>query len=88
MKRSYSTDLTDAEWQCLEPHVLAPSKFGTMARNRAAFPYISRQSMDPLLLAARFSRSSVCVFRVETHRWLESNHASLGAGEEETPAGK
>ncbi len=28
MKRSYSTDLTDAEWQCLEPHVPAPSKRG------------------------------------------------------------
>lgn len=28
MKRSYSTDLTDAEWQCLEPYVPAPSKRG------------------------------------------------------------
>jgi putative transposase len=28
MKRSYSTDLTDAEWQCLEPHVPAPNKRG------------------------------------------------------------
>src|SRR5919202_2606584 len=28
MKRNYSTDLTDAEWQCLEPHVPAPSKRG------------------------------------------------------------
>jgi putative transposase len=28
MKRSYYTDLTDAEWSCLEPHVPAPSKRG------------------------------------------------------------
>ena len=28
MKRSYSTDLTDAEWGCLEPHVPPPSKRG------------------------------------------------------------
>ena len=28
MKRSYSTDLTDAEWQCLKPHVPAPNKRG------------------------------------------------------------
>ena len=28
MKRSYSTDLTDAEWECLKPHVPAPNKRG------------------------------------------------------------
>jgi transposase len=28
MKRSYSTDLTDAEWECLEFHVPAPNKRG------------------------------------------------------------
>jgi putative transposase len=28
MKRSYSTDLTDAEWECLELHVPAPHKRG------------------------------------------------------------
>src|ERR687897_249140 len=28
MKRSYSTDLTDIEWECLEPHVPAPRKRG------------------------------------------------------------
>ncbi len=28
MERSYSTDLTDAEWECIEPHVPAPSKRG------------------------------------------------------------
>src|SRR5215208_4557857 len=28
MKRSYSTDLSDAEWQCLEAHVVAPNKHG------------------------------------------------------------
>ncbi len=28
MKRSYSTDLTDLEWEYLEPHVAAPSKRG------------------------------------------------------------
>jgi hypothetical protein len=28
MKRSYSTDLTDAEWACLEFHVPAPNKRG------------------------------------------------------------
>ena len=28
MKRTYSTDLTDAEWECLEPHVPAPNKRG------------------------------------------------------------
>jgi len=28
MKRSYSTDLTDAEWRCLEPYVPPPKKRG------------------------------------------------------------
>src|SRR5918992_5577877 len=28
MKRSYSTDLTNAEWECIEPFVPAPSKRG------------------------------------------------------------
>jgi putative transposase len=28
MKRSYHTDLTDAEWRCLEPHVGAPNTRG------------------------------------------------------------
>jgi putative transposase len=28
MKRSYSTDLTDAEWEALEPHIPAPNKRG------------------------------------------------------------
>src|ERR687889_659421 len=28
MKRSYSTDLSDAEWQCLASHVAAPNKHG------------------------------------------------------------
>ena len=28
MKKSYSTDLSDAEWKCLEPHVPAPNKRG------------------------------------------------------------
>jgi len=28
MKRSYSTDLSDAEWECLEPHVPPPNKRG------------------------------------------------------------
>jgi putative transposase len=28
MKMSYATDLTDAEWGCLEPHVPAPSRRG------------------------------------------------------------
>jgi putative transposase len=28
MKRSYATDLTDAQWQCLEPHVQSPNKRG------------------------------------------------------------
>ena len=28
MKRSYSTDLSDEEWGCLEPHVPAPNKRG------------------------------------------------------------
>jgi putative transposase len=28
MKTSYSTDLTDAEWGFLEPHVPAPSRRG------------------------------------------------------------
>jgi putative transposase len=28
MKRGYSTDLTDAEWECLEVHVPAPSRRG------------------------------------------------------------
>jgi putative transposase len=28
MKRSYATDLSDTEWECLEPHVPPPSKRG------------------------------------------------------------
>src|ERR687886_512725 len=28
MKRSYSTDLSDAEWECLEPHFPPPNKRG------------------------------------------------------------
>ena len=28
MKKGYHTDLTDAEWRCLEPHVPAPNKRG------------------------------------------------------------
>jgi len=28
MKRSYSTDLSDAEWGCIEPHVPPPSRPG------------------------------------------------------------
>jgi putative transposase len=28
MKRSYATDLSDAEWECLEPHVPPPNKRG------------------------------------------------------------
>src|SRR5919107_1126911 len=28
MKRSYPTDLSEAEWECLEPHVPAPNKRG------------------------------------------------------------
>ena len=28
MKKSYSTDLSDAEWECLEPHIPAPNKRG------------------------------------------------------------
>jgi Putative transposase of IS4/5 family (DUF4096)/Sulfatase len=28
MKRRYSTDLSDAEWECLEAHVAAPNKHG------------------------------------------------------------
>jgi len=28
MKRSYSTDLTDAEWRCLEPYIPPPNKRG------------------------------------------------------------
>jgi putative transposase len=28
MKRRYSTDLTDAEWSCIEPHIRSPGKRG------------------------------------------------------------
>jgi putative transposase len=28
MRRSYSTDLTDTEWECLEPHMPPPSRLG------------------------------------------------------------
>ena len=28
MRRSYSTDLTDAEWECIEPHIRSASKRG------------------------------------------------------------
>jgi putative transposase len=28
MKRSYSTDLTDREWECLKPHIPPPNNRG------------------------------------------------------------
>src|SRR3712207_3303789 len=28
MRRSYATDLTDTEWECLEPHMPPPSRLG------------------------------------------------------------
>src|SRR5829696_8673248 len=56
MKRSYSTDLTDAEWQCLEPYVPAPSKrgrpriHGTREILNAIFFYVLRSGCPWRLL--------------------------------------
>ena len=42
MKRSYSTDLSDAEWECLEPHFPPPNKRG---RPRA---HTTREILDAI----------------------------------------
>jgi putative transposase len=47
MKTSYSTDLTDAEWGCLEPHVPAPSRRG---RPRA---HAARRILDAVFYVLR-----------------------------------
>jgi transposase len=43
MKRSYSTDLSDTEWECLEPHVPPPNERG---RPRV---HTTRQILDAIL---------------------------------------
>jgi putative transposase len=47
MKRSYSTDLTNAEWECIEPYVPAPSKRG---RPRI---YDTREILDAIFYLLR-----------------------------------
>jgi hypothetical protein len=43
-ERSYATDLSDTEWECLEPHVPPPSKRG---RPRV---HATRQILNAILL--------------------------------------
>jgi transposase len=54
MKRSYSTDLTDAEWRCLEPYVPPPNKRG---RPRA---HAAREILD----AVFYGLKSGCPWRL------------------------
>jgi predicted DNA-binding transcriptional regulator AlpA len=44
MKRSYATDLSDTEWECLEPHVPPPSKRGRPT------VHATRQILNAILL--------------------------------------
>ena len=54
MKRSYSTDLTDAQWECLEPHVPPPNNRG---RPRA-------HSSREILNAVFYVLKSGCAWRL------------------------
>ena len=57
MTRSYSTDLSDAEWECLEPHVPAPNKRG---RPRA---HAAREILDAVFYVSK----SGCPWRLLPH---------------------
>ncbi len=62
MNRSYQTDLTDAEWEALEPHVPAPKKRGR--------PRI--HSRREILNAVFYVLKSGCQWRLLPHdfpRW-------------------
>src|SRR4028118_190933 len=53
MKRSYSTDLSDAEWKCLQPHVPPPNKRGRPRAHAAreildaVFFYVLKRAVVP-----------------------------------------
>ncbi len=60
MKRSYPTDLSDAEWECLESHVPAPNKRGRPKTHSSreilnAIFCISQERMRLAAFAPRFS---------------------------------
>jgi putative transposase len=72
MKRSYSTDLTDAEWRCLEPYVPPPNKRGRPRAHAAreildAFFYVLKSGCPWRLLPREFPpwETVYCWFR----RW-------------------
>jgi putative transposase len=59
MRRSYSTDLTDTEWECLEPHMPPPSRLGrprvhTLRQNLDAIFYVLKSGCPWRLLPRDF----------------------------------
>ena len=57
MKRSYSTDLSDPEWECLKPYVPPPSKRG---RPRV---HTTREILDAIFYVSK----SGCAWRLLPH---------------------
>jgi putative transposase len=57
MRRAYQSDLTDAEWSCLEPHLPAPKAYG---RPRLHVP---REILDAILYVLK----SGCAWRLLPH---------------------
>jgi putative transposase len=54
MKRSYSTDLSDAEWACLKPYIPAPSKRGRLKT------HTTREILDAIFCVLK----SGCLWRL------------------------
>jgi putative transposase len=59
MRRRYPTDLTDAEWECIEPHIRSPSKRGR--------PKI--HSLRHVLDAVFYLLRSGCAWRLLPHEF-------------------
>jgi transposase len=79
MKRSYPTDLTDAEWSCLEAHVPAPKK----GRGRPRI-HTTREILDAVFYVLK----SGCPWRLLQsartglsrlkHLWLDAGYEGRG----------
>jgi putative transposase len=57
MRKAYQSDLSDAEWSCLEPHLPAPKAYG---RPRLHSP---REILDAILYILK----SGCAWRLLPH---------------------
>ena len=57
MKRSYSTDLSDAEWGCIEPHVSPPNRRGRPKT------HTTREILDAIFYVVRGG----CTWRLLPH---------------------